>query len=163
MTHPMTVLREAVARALFRVDFKHRAWEDRGEGEHAHYLRLTDAALSAVAPHIAERANIQDAWAAFSLLRETVETLGPVGALRSSERVACAIAPTFDAEAHELIRGIQRLVEAARVEEREVIIQEMRAMRPDGIPAGAPQAYWLTGANVVAAIIRARAKESNDG
>lgn len=53
--------------------------------------------------------NVQDAWSAFALLRETLETLCPVGAMRSGEHVACHVAPTFHAEAMELIAGIQAL------------------------------------------------------
>lgn len=55
------------------------------------------------------RRNLRDAWAALRMIREAVETLGPVGAMPSEEHVACAIAPTPDAEAEAIIAGIRKI------------------------------------------------------
>lgn len=57
--------------------------------------------------------NLRDAWDSMALLRETVETLAPVGAMKSGEAVCCRDAPTFSAEAFEIIRGIQAIHDAA--------------------------------------------------
>ena len=59
------------------------------------------------------RANLIDAWNAMRLIRETIETLGPVGALRAGDHIGCHDAPTFHAEAIELCRGIQAIWAAA--------------------------------------------------
>lgn len=53
--------------------------------------------------------NLREAWLSLQAIRETVETLGPIGCLRSNEHVAYAVAPTFTAEAEELIRGIRAI------------------------------------------------------
>lgn len=53
-----------------------------------------------------------DIWAALMLIRDALEELGPVGALRAGEQVSTT--PHFGHildEAHELVRGIQRLAE----------------------------------------------------
>lgn len=63
------------------------------------------------AAYTAAITNLREAHAAMQLIREAVETLGPVGAMRSSEYIACAIAPTFTEEALEIVRGIQRIAE----------------------------------------------------
>lgn len=53
--------------------------------------------------------NLREAWSALAMIRDAIETLGPVGAMRSSEAVCCLTAPTFNAEAEEIIRGIQAI------------------------------------------------------
>ena len=56
--------------------------------------------------------NHVEAWQALRLIREVVETLGPVGCLRSGEDVSCnPVHGHFLDEAEELIRGIQAIVE----------------------------------------------------
>lgn len=60
------------------------------------------------------RRNLRDAWAALDMVREAVETLGPVGAMPSEEHVACAIAPKPDAEAAAIIEGVQKIAAAER-------------------------------------------------
>ena len=56
----------------------------------------------------AARVNHQEAWYALLLIRETIETLGPVGCLRSGEDVACNPEHGhFLDEAMELVQGIQ--------------------------------------------------------
>jgi hypothetical protein len=54
------------------------------------------------------RDNLQQAWAALSLIRETVETLGPVGSVQNAEHLD---GPTFMHEAEALVAGIRKLVE----------------------------------------------------
>lgn len=53
--------------------------------------------------------NLREAWLALGMIREAIETLGPVGAIASSEAVLLQ-GPTFTDEAEELVRGIQRMV-----------------------------------------------------
>lgn len=56
-------------------------------------------------------ANLQEAWAALRMIREAVETLGPVGCMVSEEHTTCAVAPTPMAEAEAIIAGIQKIAE----------------------------------------------------
>jgi hypothetical protein len=56
--------------------------------------------------------NLRDARMAMLLIREAIETLGPVGCLRSQEDVCRREGPSFHAEALELIRGIQAIAAA---------------------------------------------------
>lgn len=58
--------------------------------------------------------NMRDGWAALRMIREAVETLGPVGCMVSEEHTACAVAPTPQAEAEAIIAGIQKIAEQAR-------------------------------------------------
>jgi hypothetical protein len=53
--------------------------------------------------------NLREAWSALSLIRETIETLGPVGVVQASEHLD---GPTFMHEAEALVKGILALVEA---------------------------------------------------
>lgn len=57
------------------------------------------------------QSNLLDAWAAIRMIRDAVETLGPVGCMTSEEHVACAVAPTPEAEAEAIIAGIQRIAD----------------------------------------------------
>ena len=50
----------------------------------------------------AARENLREAWAAMAMLRETVETLAPSGAVKASEHLG----PTFMHEADALVAGI---------------------------------------------------------
>ena len=50
------------------------------------------------------RNNLREAWSALALIRETIETLGPIGALPASEHLD---GPTFMYEAEALVQGIQ--------------------------------------------------------
>lgn len=56
--------------------------------------------------HKAARENLREAWAALAMIRETVETLGPVGAMKASEHLD---GPTFMHEADEIVAGIKTL------------------------------------------------------
>lgn len=56
--------------------------------------------------YAAARANLQEAWAAMALIRETVETLGPIGAVPAAEHLD---GPTFMHEAEAIVNGIQAL------------------------------------------------------
>ncbi len=58
----------------------------------------------------ASRANLQALWQALALIRDAIEELAPVGAMRSSEAVMGAEGPEPHHEAEELIRGIQAIV-----------------------------------------------------
>lgn len=62
--------------------------------------------------HIQENAvlrdNLREAWSALAMIREAVETLGPVGAMSSSENLD---GPTFMHEADEIVSGIKRIAE----------------------------------------------------
>jgi len=53
--------------------------------------------------------NIQAGWSALAMVREAVETLGPVGSMPSSEHVCCAVSPEPHAEAEAIIAGIQKI------------------------------------------------------
>jgi hypothetical protein len=53
--------------------------------------------------------NRRDLWAALALIRKAIETLAPVGAMRSSEAVMGQDGPEPHHEAVELIRGIQAI------------------------------------------------------
>ena len=57
----------------------------------------------------AGRANLQELWQALALIRDAIEGLAPVGAMRSSEAVMGAQGPEPPYEAEELIRGIQAI------------------------------------------------------
>jgi len=58
----------------------------------------------------AATANHIEAWQALKLIRETIETLGPIGCLRSSENVSCnPMHGHFLDEAEELAKGIQSI------------------------------------------------------
>jgi hypothetical protein len=57
------------------------------------------------------RDNNRDLWAALALIREAIETLAPVGAMRSSEAVMGRDEPEPHHEAAELVRGIQAIAE----------------------------------------------------
>jgi hypothetical protein len=52
-------------------------------------------------------ANLQEAWAALAIIRETVETLGPVGSMKASEHLD---GPTFMHEADEIVSAIRALI-----------------------------------------------------
>lgn len=52
------------------------------------------------------RNNLREAWAALAMIRDTVETLGPVGAMKASEHLD---GPTFMHEADKIVRGIRAL------------------------------------------------------
>jgi Restriction alleviation protein Lar len=54
----------------------------------------------------AAQENLREAWSALGLIRETIETLGPVGALQASEHLD---GPTFMHEADALVAGIQAM------------------------------------------------------
>ena len=56
------------------------------------------------------RANLQELWQALTLIRDAIEELAPVGAMRSSEAAMGAHGPEPHHEAEEMIRGIQAIV-----------------------------------------------------
>jgi hypothetical protein len=79
----------------------------------AEITRLQDAKRRAlqIADERAEeanrlRANLQEAWAALTMIRETVETLAPSGAVKAAEHLD---GPTFMHEAEALVAGIVAL------------------------------------------------------
>jgi len=53
--------------------------------------------------------NLREAWAALAMIRETVETLGPCGAVTGAEYLS---GPTFTDEADALVVGIMRIAES---------------------------------------------------
>jgi hypothetical protein len=57
--------------------------------------------------------NIRALWAALALIREAIEALAPVGAMRSSEAVMGQDGPEPHHEAAELVRGIQAIAEGS--------------------------------------------------
>jgi len=69
-------------------------------------------------------ANMRACWDALHMIREAVETLGPVGAPPSGEYVACHVAPTPEAEAEAIIAGIQRIAERPSQEDVARVIDE---------------------------------------
>lgn len=85
--------------------------------------------------------NVKEAWAALGLIRDVVETLGPVGAIASGEHTACTPSeksPPFIREAEELVKGIRKIVDQAggvkciyeRIDEAvEALITAMKAGR----------------------------------
>ena len=60
------------------------------------------------------RENRRDLWAALALIREAVEAMVPVGAMRSSEAVMDQDGPEPQQKAPELVRGIQAIADARR-------------------------------------------------
>lgn len=52
------------------------------------------------------RSNLGDAWAAMQMIREAVETLGPIGAMPAEEHLA---GPTFLHEAEAIVAGIMKM------------------------------------------------------
>lgn len=59
------------------------------------------------------QANLEEAWTALRLIRETVETLGPPGCIQSEEQLPD---PTFTAEAEELVKGIRKIAGEPKAE-----------------------------------------------
>ena len=57
----------------------------------------------------AGRANLHELWSAMALIREAIEELAPVGAMRSSEAVLATHGPEPHHEAEDLIRGIRAI------------------------------------------------------
>ena len=55
------------------------------------------------------RANLREAWAALAMIRETVETLGPPGAVKGAEYLD---GPAFMHEADALVNGIRAIAES---------------------------------------------------
>lgn len=55
--------------------------------------------------------NLKEAWESLAMIRETVETLGPVGAIASGEHTACTPGEKghFIREAEELVKGIRKI------------------------------------------------------
>lgn len=91
--------------------------------------------------HAALLNNLRESWDALRLIREAVETLGPVGALPSSEHVACAIAPTHMAEAEAIVAGIQKIAALAQEPRPEQVEGEAVAWRVRERP-GFPWELW---------------------
>lgn len=52
------------------------------------------------------RENLQEAWAALRIIREAVETLGPIGAMRAEEHLD---GPTLMHEAEAIVEGIKNM------------------------------------------------------
>lgn len=50
--------------------------------------------------------NLREAWAALAMIRETVETLAPIGSVKAAEQLD---GPTFMHEAEALVEGIRRM------------------------------------------------------
>src|ERR1035437_8594619 len=65
---------------------------------------LHDAVRSGI-KSAAEIENIREAWMAFKMIREVLETLGPVGAVKAEEYIVGG----FTQEAEALIEAIQKL------------------------------------------------------
>jgi hypothetical protein len=76
-----------------------------------------------VFPQRIVQANLQEAWAALAMIRETVETLGPVGAMTASEHLD---GPTFMDEAEAIVAGIQSL--SARADDVKEAIEVTEAL-----------------------------------
>ncbi len=93
--YPVTVVYEGCANGML--------WAGRLDDWHR---RMT---LIPWAGSIAQRSR-QDAWAALGMIREAVETLGPIGAMPAEESLA---GPTFLHEADAIVAGIMKMKEAA--------------------------------------------------
>lgn len=76
-------------------------------GQRVEYQRskVTPVERAEVAGEAVARANLREARSALAMIRETVEQLGPVGALKAEEQVG----PTFMHEAEEIVRGIKSM------------------------------------------------------
>jgi hypothetical protein len=106
-----------------------------------------EAALSGHSP--AEKAaqdNLREAWSALSLIRETIETLGPVGALTASEHLD---GPTFMHEAEALVQGIQLMALAGRSQpetasQREIAINLLGWPSPEKAAAALLSKFNIT-------------------
>lgn len=77
--------------------------------------------------YAAARANIQEAWAALSMIRETVETLAPSDSVKAAEHLD---GPTFMHEADALVAGIIALSAPAERLTGEAVAWQMKW--PDG-------------------------------
>jgi hypothetical protein len=68
--------------------------------------------MSPSAEHLEEvrRENMQNAWHALRMIRETIETLGPPGALPSKEAVLKLYGPEPAHEASAIVDALQRLL-----------------------------------------------------
>ena len=64
------------------------------------------------------RENMQNAWAALRMIRETVETLGPPGILPSEEAVLGLYGPEPVHEATAIVEGLRKLMQPATSAER---------------------------------------------
>lgn len=53
--------------------------------------------------------NIREAWSALAMIREAVETLGPVGCIPSEEHICGQDGPGFMNEADALVAGIMKI------------------------------------------------------
>jgi hypothetical protein len=56
------------------------------------------------------RDNVQNGWAALRMIRETVETLGPPGALPSRDTVLIEHGPEAVHEAQAIVEALRRLL-----------------------------------------------------
>jgi hypothetical protein len=56
------------------------------------------------------RENYQNAWAALRMIRETIETLGPPGALPSREAVLMLYGPEPIHEGHAIVDALRNLL-----------------------------------------------------
>jgi Restriction alleviation protein Lar len=63
--------------------------------------------------YAAARANLQEAWSALAMIRETIETLAPSGSVKAAEHLD---GPTFMHEAEALVAGILALSSARSTE-----------------------------------------------
>lgn len=79
----------------------------------------------------AAQANIQSAWISLAMVRDAIETVGPVGVLPSQEAVLKLHGPEFEHEAGVLVDGVRTIAAreaAARAEERERCRQAISAV-----------------------------------
>lgn len=67
------------------------------------------------------RDNLREAWSGMTMIREAIETLGPVGALPASEHLD---GPTFMIEAEALVRGIMKLASPQQPAEAGAVVAE---------------------------------------
>src|SRR5262249_48874223 len=79
----------------------------------------------------ASQKNLQEAWTALAMVRETVETLAPSGSVKAREHLE---GPTFMHEADALVEGVRQL--AAQVERLTRALQPLKQAMT-GVPQDA--------------------------
>src|ERR1700757_958424 len=104
---------EAVLGEIATLRATHATQADTIERLQREYAEVVARLEAQHAAQSAARENLRGAHDAMLLIREAVETLGPAGCMRSGEYVCCHLAPTFDAEAQEIVRGIRAIHEGA--------------------------------------------------
>lgn len=91
--------------------------------------------------YAALRANLREAWAALAMIRETIETLGPSGAVKAAEHLDGS---TFMHEADALVEGIIAIASSSRAAPAQSAWQPIETAPKDGRAFLACTGNWMT-------------------